>query len=154
MNAARIKRLLAALFVVLIVVPVAVSAAGRFSHWFTMIPLEELQKADVHSLAVRRDDAPGQSFAESTVTDPEALRLIVASLSTSEPATDHKCASVGYLVFKAAKGRRLHCSILPGHDERHYEIRIRGRGTLRVERKAFMNAMKAAGIDWLPENCP
>jgi hypothetical protein len=149
----RIRRLLAALFVVLVVIPLAVSATRPLFDR-SMIPLEDLTTYDVQSLSIKRHDIPFQDSASSTITDPDAIRRVVASLSLTEPATDHKCASVGDLVFKAANGRRLHCSILPGHDDGFYEIRIRGRGTLRVDRTQFMDAMKAAGVDWLPEKCP
>jgi len=149
----RTRRLLAAFFLVLVVIPLAVSATRPlFDRSF--IPLEDLTKSDIQSLSVKRHDIPFQDSTSSTITDSGAIRRVIASLSTSEPATDHKCASVGDLVFKAANGRRLHCTILPGHDERFYEVRIRERGTLRVDRTVFMDAMKAAGVDWLPEKCP
>lgn len=115
-------------------------------------PVARLVAGNVERVEVRElfegDDRVGRRSAATA--DPAVTADLLAVLTAAEAAKPHRCGARAELTVIERSGHETRLSLLPGHDERFYEARDGAGWWVRVDRAAFLGAMRRAGVDWLP----
>lgn len=90
------------------------------------------------------------SVARITSQDPEKIAALVAVLRRARRNEDHNCGNDGSLLLQRSDGKTIRLDILIGHHRQYYEYRAYEgdafQGIYRVDRQAFVRALRAFGI--------
>jgi len=82
--------------------------------------------------------------------DANDIQAFIKLVKSGEETKDHRCASVGQIIFERKNGRKSEIMILPGHNADRYEFRHRGK-IFSVPRDEFITALKNLGVKRIPE---
>lgn len=80
--------------------------------------------------------------------DQGLIEKLAVVIREGKPSRDHKCSDIGIITFHFKQGKTVQLGILPGHDEKFYQFRLREDGEYSIyqaDRSVFLDALEAVG---------